>query len=113
MGVVSVDTFGEFVIDTSVLTGVELGESVRDVVSVFTEEDYIENAAVVSSDVVDFVLMMVELGRLIVSPGDDVHRDIVWAGVESLGEAEKLDLVSSVIVVWGVLFVSMLPVYRV
>ena len=103
----------ELVIDTSVLTVVKIGETSRDVVPVFPEEYSLLNAAVVSSDVVDFVLMMVEVGRLIVSPGDDVHRDIVWAGVESLGEAEKLDLVSSVILVWGVLFVSMLPVYRV
>ena len=100
IGGVNIDrTFVELVIGTSVLTCVELGETFRDVVAVFTEEDSVENAAVSSSDMVDFVLTMVEDDRLIVSAGVDVPWDTVWAGVESLGEREKFDVVTSVSVV--------------
>ena len=97
IGGVTIDrTFVELVIGTSVLTGVEPGETLRDVIPVFPEEDSVENAAVSSSDVVNFVLLMVEDDRLIVSAGDDVPADTVWAGVESLGERKILDVVTSV-----------------
>ena len=100
MGVVTIDrTFVELVIGTSVLTGVKPGETIGYVVPVFPEEDSIENAVVGSSDVIEFVLTMGEVDRLIVSAGVDVPWDTVWAGVESLGEEEKLDVVTSVSVV--------------
>ena len=100
MGVVTIDrTFVELVIGTSVLTGVELGETIGYVVPVFPEEDSIENAVVGSSDVIEFVLTMGEVDRLVVLDEDDGPWDTVWAGVESLGEEEKLDVVTSVSVV--------------
>ena len=67
IGVVTIDrTFVELVIDTSVLTVVELEEPISDVVSVYTEEDSVENAVVDSSDMIEFVLIMVEVDRLVV-----------------------------------------------
>ena len=103
MGAVTIDkTFVELVIDTSVLTGVELGETVGDVIPEFPEEDSIENAVVGSSDMVEFVLRMVVVKRLVVSAGDDAPWDSVCAGVESLGEGKKLEgkkVVTSVCVV--------------
>ena len=67
-------------------------------VSVFPELESVESAAVDTSDDVGLVLITVE-DRLAVSPADDVSWDTVWAGVEPLGEAENIDVVTAVCVV--------------
>ena len=100
MGDATVDrTFGELVIEPSVLTGTELGEKVGDVVSVFPEEESVVKSAVDTSDMVVLVLESLEVDRLVVSSGVDVPWDAVCEGFEPLGEGEKLDMVTSVCVV--------------
>ena len=59
----------------------------------------VENAAVDTSDMVGLVLEALEVERFIVSSGDDSAWYTVCAGVEPLGEVEKLDVVTSVSVV--------------
>ena len=100
MGVVTVDRiFGEFVIDTSVLTGIELGEALGGVIPVFPGVESVDNGAVGASDMVVSVLVMVRLNKLVVSSGVDVPWDAVCAGGEPLVKGGKVDMVTSVRVV--------------
>lgn len=72
MGVVTVDrTFAELVTEMSVMTDVELRETVGDLVPVLSKVESVETDAVGISDVVGFVWIMLEVGRLVVSFGDD------------------------------------------
>ena len=77
-----------------------------------SELESVESIDVDTSDVVGLVLMTVGVDMLVVSPGDDISWDTVCPGFESIGKAEKLDMVTSVSVVSGVLLVSVLPVWR-
>lgn len=72
MGVVTVDrTFAELVTEMSVMTDVELRETVGDLVPVLSKVESVETDAVGISDVVGFVWITLEVGRLVVSFGDD------------------------------------------
>lgn len=72
MGVVTVDrTFAELVTEMSVMTDVELREAVGDLVPVLRKVESVETDAVGISDVVGFVWITLEVGRLVVSFGDD------------------------------------------
>ena len=64
-----------------------------------SELESVESVAFDSSDVIGLVLMTIEVDMLFVSAGDDVPWDTVCAGFESTGEAEKLDMVTSVSVI--------------
>lgn len=72
MGVVTIDrTFAELVTEMSVMTDVEFRETVGDLVPVLPKVESVETDAVGISDVVGFVWIMLEVGRLVVSFGDD------------------------------------------
>lgn len=69
---VTVDrTFAELVTEMSVMTDVELREAVGDLVPVLRKVESVETDAVGISDVVGFVWITLEVGRLVVSFGDD------------------------------------------
>ena len=61
--------------------------------------DSVEGAVVGTSDVVGIVLVTVKLEGMGVSSGEEIPWDTASAAVESLGEGERDDVVTSVTVV--------------